>query len=183
MRRVALAALLAAALLPVSQAAATPGVSVSVDRKTITTKLGHTFVLHSTITNNSGASLRGLIAHLNVLSLDGRFYVDPEDWSSRRTRYLAPIPAGRSVRIFWRLDAVNEGHLGVYVAVLPRSGAGVPPVTAPIVSVSIADRRTLASGGILPLALGLPALLGVLTLGVRLMRRRGRRIGATPAES
>ena len=179
MRRVALAALLAAALLPVSRAAAAPGVSISVDRKTITTNLGHTFVFHSTITNGSEGSLHGLIAHLNVLSLDGRFYVDPEDWSSHRTRYLAPIPAGHSVRISWSLAAVNEGHLGVYVAVLPRSGAAVPPVTAPIVSVSIADRRTLDSGGILPLALGLPALLGVLTLGVRLRRRRGRRIGVT----
>jgi hypothetical protein len=174
MKRVALATLLAAALLPVSHAAATPGVSISVDRKTIATKLGHKFVIHTTITNGGGSSMRGLIAHLNVLSLDGRFYVDPEDWSSHRTRYLPPIAAGGSVTLTWKLNAVNAGHLGVYVAVLPRSGAAVAPVTAPIVSVRIADRRTLNSGGILPLALGLPALLGAVTLGVRLTRRRQR---------
>jgi hypothetical protein len=183
MRKAALATLLAATVLPVSHAAAAPSVSVSVDRKTITTKLGHKFVIHSTITNGSSTSIRGLIAHLNVLSLDGQFYVDPEDWSSHRTRYLQPIAAGGSVRISWRLNAVNAGHLGVYVAVLPRSGAAAAPVTAPIVSVNIADRRTLDSGGILPLALGLPALLGTLTLGVRLVRRRERRVAVTRAEA
>jgi hypothetical protein len=38
--------------------------------------------------------------------------------------------------------------------------------------VRIQDRKTLNSGGILPLALGLPALLGLLALGVRLRRAR-----------
>ena len=70
------------------------------------------------------------------------------------------------------MNAVNSGTIGVYVAVLPRSGAPVPPTTGPTVRVQINDRKTLNSGGILPLALGLPALLGLLALGVRV--RRGR---------
>jgi hypothetical protein len=40
------------------------------------------------------------------------------------------------------------------------------------VRVSIQDRKTLNSGGILPLALGIPGALGLLALGVRLRRRR-----------
>ena len=36
--------------------------------------------------------------------------------------------------------------------------------------------RTLNSGGILPLVLGIPALLGVLAVSLRLSRRRTRRI-------
>ena len=36
----------------------------------------------------------------------------------------------------------------------------------------IQDRKTLNSGGILPLALGVPAALGLLALGVRLRRVR-----------
>jgi hypothetical protein len=70
------------------------------------------------------------------------------------------------------MNAVNSGTVGVYVAVLPRSGTPVPPTTGPTVRVRIQDRKTLNSGGILPLALGLPALLGLLALGVRV--RRGR---------
>jgi hypothetical protein len=145
---------------------------VSNDRTAISTKLGHKFVFHSTISNNGAASAGGLVAHLNVVDLSGHTYVDPEDWSSNRTRYLAPIPAGGSTTVSWPMNAVNSGTIGVYVAVLPRSGAPVPPITGPTLRVRIQDRKTLNSGGILPLALGLPALLGLVALGVRLRRAR-----------
>ena len=152
--------------------AAHAGLSVSNDRAAIATKLGHKFVFHSTIRNNGTSSARGLVAHLNVVDLSGHTYVDPEDWSSHRTLYLAPIPAGSSTTVSWPMNAVNSGAIGVYVAVLPRSGAPVRPVTGPTLRVRIQDRKTLNSGGILPLALGLPALLGLMALGVRF--RRGR---------
>ena len=110
------------------------------------------------------------IAHLNVLSLRRGVYVDPEDWSSDRTRYLAPIGAGRSIALTWNLQAVNAGTIGVYVAAVERGS--VRPATSPTVRVSIAQRRTLNSDGIVPLALGIPALLGGLAVRVRTRRRR-----------
>jgi hypothetical protein len=146
-------------------------VSVNVDRTAISTALGHKFVFRSTIANNDTTPARGLIAHLNVVSLHNGVYIDPEDWSSHRTRYLAPIPIGGSVTLTWTLQAVNAGSIGVYVAVLRQSGAAQPPITGPTVHVSIAERKTLNSGGVLPLALGIPALLGALTLTVRARRR------------
>ena len=152
--------------------AAHAGVSVSNDRTAIATKLGHKFVFHSTIRNDGAAPAGGLVAHLNVVDLSGHTYVDPEDWSSHRTRYLAPIPAGGSITLSWPMNAVNSGTIGVYVAVLPRSGAPVPPTTGSTLRVRIDDRKTLNSGGILPLALGLPALLGLMALGVRVRRAR-----------
>ncbi len=160
-------------LLAVAPAAyAAGGFTVSNDRIAIETKLGHKFVFHSTIRNNGTTPASGFVAHLNVVDLGGHTYVDPEDWSSQRTRYLAPIPAGGSTTLAWRMNAVNAGTIGVYVAVLPRSGVPVPPTTGPTLRVRIQDRKTLNSGGILPLALGLPALLGLLALGVRLRRAR-----------
>jgi hypothetical protein len=42
-------------------------------------------------------------------------------------------------------------------------------VSSPL-RVEIAKRRTLNSGGVLPLALGIPALLGLTALGVRARR-------------
>ena len=113
----------------------------------------------------------GLIAHLNILSLHSGTYVDPEDWSSNRTQYFHNIPAGGSRTTTWRLQAVNGGEFGVYVAVLPETGAGRPPQTTPTIHLAVAERKTLNSGGILPLTLGIPALLGIFTLGLR--RRRG----------
>lgn len=173
MRRVVGSVVLAVALVVASGAegAAAPSVSVSVDRTTITTRLGQDFSFRSTITNRGSSPADQLVAHLNVLSLSGGVYVDPEDWSAERTIYLAPIAAGGSTTITWRVKAVNSGSIGVYVAVLPRSGAG-QAATGPTVHAQIAQRRTLNSGGILPLALGVPALLGALAVGLRFRSRR-----------
>jgi hypothetical protein len=123
-RRLALGALAALALT--AAPAASAGVSVSLDRTNVSTKLGHSFTFRSTIANHGQAPARGLIAHLNVLSLRNSVYVDPEDWSSHRTRYLAPIPPGGSTTLSWKVKAVNAGSIGVYVAVLPRAGAAAP---------------------------------------------------------
>ena len=176
--RVALsAAALSVTLVAAGIANASPrtDLSIRVDHTDISTKLGRKFTFRSTITNNGSMSAGGLIAHLNVLSLRSSVYVDPEDWSSRRTRYLAPIPAGGSTTITWRMEAVNAGRFGVYVAVVPQSGAAVAPATGSTIRVAVSQRRTLNSGGILPLALGLPAVIGLLALGLRLTRRQGLR--------
>jgi hypothetical protein len=169
--RPALAALLvtAAVLAEGTSPAATP-IAVTVDRTQVSTKLGEKIVFHTTITNHGSAPARGLIAHLNVLSLRSGTYVDPEDWSSHRTQYLHAIPAGGSIRSTWRVEAVNDGSFGVYVAVLPAAGTARPPTTTPTVHMLVAQKKTLNSGGIVPLALGLPGLLGLLALGVRIRR-------------
>ena len=67
---------------------------------------------------------------------------------------------------------MNAGSIGVYVAVLPQSGAAQAPTTGPALHVTIAERKTLNSGGILPLALGVPGLLGAAWLTLRLRRAR-----------
>ncbi len=168
LRRALLAAVAACLFVPSPALAA---VRVAVDRAHISTKLGHTFGFTTTIRNDGAAPAKGLIAHLNVLSLRPGTYVDPEDWASRRTRYLGGIPAHGSRMVRWKLEAVNHGSFGVYVAVLPESGRLGEPVVGPAVTVAVAERKTLNSGGILPLALGIPALLGTLALGVRRRRR------------
>lgn len=168
-----LAGLVAAAAFAGVAGAASNGVSVTVDRSEVSTKLGDKFGFHSTITNRGSKPATGLVAHLNVLSFRAGVYVDPEDWSSRRTRYLAPIPVGRSVTINWGLHAVNHGSFGAYVAVLPQSGSPGPPTTGPAIHVAVAERKTLNSGGILPLALGIPAFVGLLALSLRVRRGPG----------
>jgi hypothetical protein len=152
-------------------AAGTDQLRVATAPTALTTSMGHKFVLHATVSNDGKTPGRNLVAHLNVVSLDGSVYVDPEDWSSNRTRYLPPIPARGSVSLSWKLQAVNSGQIGVYVAVLSRSGKS-RPVAGPTVRVAIARRQTLNSGGILPLALGIPAVLSLIAGGLRIRRRR-----------
>lgn len=150
--------------------AAAGGVSVSTDRTEVSTSLGRNFSFTTRVENGDSTPTAPLVAQLDVLSLRPGTYVDPEDWSARRTVYLGTIPARGTRSVTWTVKAVNSGQIGVFVAVLPQSGSGAP-AASPTIRVDIAKRRTLNSGGILPLALGVPALLGLLAVGVRLRRR------------
>ena len=174
-RVAAIAMFLLAGIVPADPAAAgVAGIRVATEPTSVATSIGRKFVLRTTIFNGGAKPVPNLVAHLNVLSLDGSVYVDPEDWSSHRTRFLAPVAAGGSVTLNWQLQAVNAGSIGVYVAVLPRSGVAQPPTTGPTIHVTIARRQTLNSGGILPLALGVPAFLMLLAVGARFRRPRRR---------
>lgn len=152
--------------------AATNDVSVTVSRQRIATQLGHKVSFTTTVANHGSTSTGPLIAHLNVLSLRSGVEVDPEDWSTHRTRYLGSIPAGGSRTIKYPVHAINTGRIALYVAVLPQVGPARPPITGPTVQLVVANRDTLNAGGILPLALGIPTLLALLAGGMQYARRR-----------
>ena len=75
---------------------------------------------------------------------------------------------GASIVVPWTVKAVNAGRFAVYVVVL---GDG-RPLAGPALDARVAERRTIDAGGVLPLAVGLPALLGLALLGVRMRRPR-----------
>lgn len=144
--------------------------TVTMERAQVDTRLGEKFTVRSTVTNGGTRAASGVIAHLNVASLRPGTYVDPEDWSSDRTRYLPTIAPGDSLTISWELQAVSDGSFGVYVALLDETMPGV--VAGPAVQVQVASRRTLNPKGMIPVAVGVPVLLAALMVGVRLRRRR-----------
>lgn len=160
---------------PAARAADAPQVAVSMDRTRVAADLGAEIVLRSTIDNRGSSVARDLVAHLNVLSLRPGLYVDPEDWSEERTVYVPPIAPGTSHTVTWRVRAIQDGALGLYIAVLPDSGAPRPPVTGPVVQIAVAGRETLNTEGIVPLVLGIPAGLALLAVALRLRLRRGAR--------
>jgi hypothetical protein len=101
-------------------------------------------------------------------------YVDPEDWSTSRTRYLDPVPAHGEVRLDWPMQAVNSGHFLVYVALTrPQGPAAVTSSDA--LRLDVAEQRTLDAGGALPLAVAGPGLVGLVMLGAARRRSAGRR--------
>ncbi len=170
----ATALLAAGAMLSASAAAATdpaPGLSATVDRAQISTQLGRSFEFRSTITNSGPNAASGLVAHLSVLSVREEPYVDPEDWSPQRVVFLDPIAAGGSRTLRWRMTAVDAGAFGVYVTVLSKDRSAAPAPNTPTIALRVSQRRTLNSGGILPLAIAVPALLGALAIMLRLRRR------------
>jgi len=157
-----------AATVPASTVA-----SVQLDRTTMSTRIGQRFSFTSTVRNDSDQPQSGLVAHLNVLGLDPDVYVDPEDWSSQRTFYLDPLPAHASTRLAWTVQAVNSGRLVIYVAIVDRHG-GDAVVASDALRLAVAEQRTVDGGGILPLAVAMPAAVLLLTGWAARRRRRLR---------
>jgi len=168
-RRLVLPLLLGGALLAPAANASTPS-AVKLDRTTVSTKIGEKFQFATTVRNLDSKPLPAVVAHLNIVSLDPAVYVDPEDWSSHRTRYLGTLPAGESRRTEWTVQAVNSGRFVVYVAAVDRNGTGSVAASNPLLA-TVAQNRRLNSGGVVPLAAGIPALLA---FGLVLVRRRRR---------
>jgi hypothetical protein len=172
MTRIAVFSCLLAIVAGSAPSLARAAVTVLPSRTEVSTSIGRDFRFSTRVRNTASSSTKPLVAHLNVLSLRPGVYVDPEDWSSRRTVFIGSIPARGSRLIDWKVKAVNSGDIGIYVAVLPQSGEPAPPATSPTIHVSIAQRRTLNSGGILPLAAGIPAALAALAVWARFGRKR-----------
>ena len=115
-----LAGLLAWTVLGVpgpATAASGTALRVTQDRATTDSPVGGPLSFSAAVLNAGDQPQYGLVAHLNVLSLEPDVYVDPEDWSSERTRYLPVIPAHGSVDVSWSVHAVNAGRFILYTAV------------------------------------------------------------------
>jgi len=166
-KRVLLVLLVGAAVLAPPAGAS---LAVKLDQSSVSTRIGEKFHFSSTVRNLGPQPVPDVVAHLNIVSLDPSVYVDPEDWSSHRTRYLGTLGAGEARRIEWTVQAVNSGHFVVYVAVVDRNGQGSVTASNPLAT-TVAQKRRLNSSGVVQLALGIPA---VLALGLVLVRRRRR---------
>lgn len=87
--------------------------------------------------------------------------MDLEDWTANRSTSLAPVPPGGSQTQAWTLRALTSGDFAVYVVVVPHGplhGTDAPIMSAPV-PIHVTQRTNLNPGGVLPVALGVPALI------------------------
>jgi hypothetical protein len=144
------------------RAAAPPQPVITLSQEQMSAVTGQTLSLESVITKPGD---QAAIAHLNVTSLDG-VYVDLEDWTQDVTQ---PVPPGPESQLDWEVQAVNSGRFAIYVVLIPTSG---PLVVSPPMTVTVAARHTLDTGGAVPVALVVPALLGAAALATRVRSTR-----------
>jgi hypothetical protein len=160
---------------PTVQHAATQSsdVEIAFGPPTVDHVVGDHFTLRSTITA-TGAPTPPMMAHLNVASLTGNVYVDPEDWSPSRSKQVQALQPGQSVTLTWDLQAVNSGTFDIYVVLLPNgstvAGKGPLVVSSPVYA-AVAGKQTPNPSGALPIVLGVPAALGLVLVGGRYRRR------------
>jgi hypothetical protein len=177
MRKLLLIGLLVGVLtvLPAPALAAEPlSVKVDAEPAQVSTVLGGRFKITTEVTNTGAGPSGEILAHLNVASIEGSVYVDPEDWSSNRSQQISLQP-GESQKLSWEIQAVNAGHFAAYVVVVPYGNtvAGDEDLMiSPLVNVDVASRSTLTAGGALPVVVMVPLLLGLVAAGVFFRARR-----------
>lgn len=132
--------------------------------------LGESLDLTVTVTNPGPDATRPMVVHLDVTDPEQATSVDPEDWTSTLSKPVAALEPGATTTVDWTLQPISGGTFSVYAVVLaPGSGSlGASGVT----TVVVADQRSLNPDGVLPVALGVPAVVGALWLA---NLRRSRR--------
>jgi hypothetical protein len=161
--------------MPPASASSDPGLSVGFDKGRVDMVVGDKFSLTTTIINGGTSPSAPVVAHLNVASLTSDVYVDPEDWSSSRSKYLPALAPGQSIDVTWDLQAVNSGWFDIYVVLLPRGASSLgadPLVVSDAVLAKVGGKQTANPGGALPAVIGIPVLIGAASLWSRLRRRR-----------
>jgi hypothetical protein len=176
---------LAALVLPTTTWGQAPQtVSVQMSQESSSLLVGES-VAFSTVLRNTGADATPpLVAHLNVASLRSGVYVDPEDWSSARTRYLDPLQPGDAVTVDWKVRALTEGDFAVYVTLVAGDPTFVPVTGAPLL-VHTSPSTILPMRTVLPVVVAVPFVPFVLVLAgiVQDLRRRVARNQTKPGES
>lgn len=161
-------AVTALAAAPQKAAAQDAGMEITLDQTHVTTSVGRMLTLESRIVNHGSAPSAPMIAHVNVASVDGG-YVDLEDWSAEVTQKVDALEPGQDTTLTWDLQAVNAGSFHIYVVLLPNSGPLVPSGST---RVDVGQKRNLNAGGVLPVAIAIPLILGI---GAATIRYRVRR--------
>jgi hypothetical protein len=165
-------ALTTAAPAAVRQAEEPLPLTVALDQSEGTAGPGEKLEFVSTITNTGDQEVADVVAHLNILTTDGDVYVDPEDWSPRRTQYVDALAPGESVDLSWDVQAVTSGPLVLFVSV--ASGTSDQVQSSGPYRLTVQGQRVVDATRVMPAVLWAPA--GVLVLlGVTFVRRRRHR--------
>lgn len=146
--------------------------SVQIDKDSTSLVAGD-WVEFSTVLQNDGPTpTSALVAHLNVAALQKGHYVDPEDWSPERTRYVASIPPGDSARLTWQVHALTEGGYAAFVTVVSPEKSFVPIVSSTL-SIHVEPDNILPMVEVVPVAVTVPVFpLAMLLFSVAHTRRR-----------
>ncbi|MBU6498657.1 MAG: hypothetical protein KGJ41_10110 [Rhodospirillales bacterium] len=131
-------------------------------------RMGDRLAFRSTIRNAGTTPVDGLIAWLSLVQVDPGHEqpVDLEDWSAHKAIAVAALAPGAEITTAWPMRLIQSGRYRVVVSAVSRTGAALTP--SRFVDFTVQPKPVVESGRVLPVALGVPALL----LGGVLLRRR-----------
>ena len=130
-------------------------------------QMGDHVLYRSMIRNAGSAPVQGVVAWVSLVQVDpGQEQpVDLEDWSAHKAVTMPSLEPGQTIATEWPVRLIASGHYRVVVSAAAGDGALSP---SPFVNLAVRQKPVVESSRVLPVALGMPALL----LGGLLLRRR-----------
>jgi hypothetical protein len=189
-RRVRVAGLLLAALLMVFLSTTAPlhaaapaaaamadadPMQISVDLDHVVASTGDQLEFKTVVKNPGSQASAPFNVSMNIIKIGSGDPVDPEDWSPERSQEIDSLAPGASAEQSWTVDTIMAGNYMVYLTVIPiPSGPEATSQTTSSQGIHVTVNQVTRTnpGGVLPFAIGIPALL---TLGTFLIRRRWQR--------
>lgn len=147
---------------PVAAAPPPGDVTVEIAPASTSVVLGESLDLTVTVTNTSGDASADLVVHLDITDPSSASSVDPEDWTSTLTKPLGVVRAGETATVDWNIQPISPGTFSAYAVAISLGLDDI--VVSNVSTVEVADQRSLDPGGILPVAIGMSALVGALLL-------------------
>lgn len=170
-----LTALLLATTIALSAGAASAG-SLSVDLQAGAAnppapQMGDNLSFHTVIRNDGNTRVNGLIAWISLVQIDkGKEQpVDLEDWSAHKAVTKASLAAGQSLETDWPMRLIQAGKYRVVVSAVSRDSGEL--AASPFADFTVRQKPVVESRRVLPVAIGLPLLIGA----TMLWRRQGQR--------
>lgn len=131
-------------------------------------QMGDNLSFHTVIRNDGSIPIDGLIAWISLVQIDkGKEQpVDLEDWSAHKAVTAASLAPGKTLETDWPMRLIQSGTYRVVVSAISRGGDNL--TASPFADFKVRQKPVVESQRVLPIAAGIPLLLG----GVMLWRRR-----------
>lgn len=127
-------------------------------------QMGDQLSFQTVIRNTGTDPVEGLIAWLSLVQIDkGQEQpVDLEDWSAHQAVSVASLAPGQTVRTDWPMRLIQAGTYRVVIISVSRADTSL--TASPFADFVVREKPVVESTRVLPVAIGLPALLALLLL-------------------
>jgi hypothetical protein len=151
--------------------------TIDIDMEAAVVKTGDEITFATTVTNTGDETSPEVMVAMNIINIGQGEPVDPEDWSPERTQEVGALEPGESAEQDWSVEAILDGDYMIYMTAIPipESPANTSlPIASPAIHLVVDPFQSTNPGGVLPVAIGMPVLLIVLTVLLRRYWRRDR---------
>lgn len=133
-------------------------------------EMGNWMHFRSVVRNTGAAPAQSVVAWIGLVRVDAGHEqpMDLEDWSAHKAVVIPSLQPGQSFTTEWPMRLIQNGDYRVVISAAERHAQRLD--SSPFLDLHVRVKPTVESRRILPVAIGVPLLLGLIA-GLRLRRR------------